>query len=70
VLTWAFPGLWYWSFATRLDELAQNIRDCGGRAITCATDVARREDLERLVGRAVAEFGRLDVLVSWRTSVT
>ncbi|MBC6462946.1 SDR family oxidoreductase [Actinomadura sp. HBU206391] len=48
----------------RLDELAENIRDRGGRAITCATDVARREDLEGLVGRAVAEFGRLDVLVS------
>jgi NADP-dependent 3-hydroxy acid dehydrogenase YdfG len=48
----------------RLDELAQDIRDHGGRAITCATDVARREDLERLVGRAVTEFGRLDVLVS------
>jgi NADP-dependent 3-hydroxy acid dehydrogenase YdfG len=48
----------------RLDELAQAIRDRGGRAITCATDVTRREDLEGLVGRAVAEFGRLDVLVS------
>jgi NADP-dependent 3-hydroxy acid dehydrogenase YdfG len=48
----------------RLDELAQDIRDRGGSAITCATDVARREDLERLVGRAMAEFGRLDVLVS------
>lgn len=48
----------------RLDELARDIRDGGGSAITCATDVARREDLERLVGRAVAEFGRLDVLVS------
>ncbi|MCW2904783.1 MAG: oxidoreductase [Streptosporangiaceae bacterium] len=48
----------------RLDELAQAIRDRGGRAITCATDVTRREDLEGLVGRAVAEFGRLDVLMS------
>ncbi|MFL6053387.1 MAG: SDR family oxidoreductase [Actinoallomurus sp.] len=48
----------------RLDELAQGIRDRGGRALTCATDVARRDHLERLVDRAVAEFGRLDVLVS------
>lgn len=48
----------------RLDELAQDIRDRGGRAIGCATDVLRRKDLERLVGQAVAEFGRLDVLVS------
>jgi NADP-dependent 3-hydroxy acid dehydrogenase YdfG len=48
----------------RLDELAQSIRGGGGRAVTCATDVSRREDLERLVGQAVDEFGRLDVLVS------
>ncbi|MEV0310449.1 SDR family oxidoreductase [Nonomuraea fuscirosea] len=47
----------------RLDELAQDIRERGGRAIGCATDVLRRQDLERLVGAAVAEFGRLDVLV-------
>jgi NADP-dependent 3-hydroxy acid dehydrogenase YdfG len=47
----------------RLDHLARDIRDRGGRAIACATDVTRRGDLERLVGQAVAEFGRLDVLV-------
>ncbi|MFI7614875.1 SDR family oxidoreductase [Nonomuraea terrae] len=49
--------------AQRLDELVQDIRDRGGRAIGCVTDVLRQEDLERLVGAAVAEFGRLDVLV-------
>lgn len=48
----------------RLDELAGTIRERGGRAITCATDVTRRSDLERLVARAVEEFDRLDVLVS------
>jgi NADP-dependent 3-hydroxy acid dehydrogenase YdfG len=47
----------------RLDALARDIRDRGGRAVACATDVTRREDLERLVDRAVTEFGRLDVLV-------
>jgi NADP-dependent 3-hydroxy acid dehydrogenase YdfG len=47
----------------RLDDLAQDIRDRGGRAVACAVDVTRREDLERLVDRAVTEFGRLDVLV-------
>lgn len=50
--------------AERLDELARDIRDRGGRAISCVTDVTQPEDLERLVGQAVAEFGRLDVLVS------
>ncbi len=47
----------------RLDDIARGIRDRGGRAITSATDVTRREDLTRLVEWAVAEFGRLDVLV-------
>jgi NADP-dependent 3-hydroxy acid dehydrogenase YdfG len=48
----------------RLDELAHGIRERGGRAVTCSTDVTRSEDVERLVGRAVEEFGRLDVLIS------
>jgi NADP-dependent 3-hydroxy acid dehydrogenase YdfG len=48
----------------QLDEIAAELRDRGGQAIVCATDVTRRDDLERLVGTAVAEFGRLDVLVS------
>src|ERR1700759_77804 len=48
----------------RLDDIASDIRDCGGAAVTCRADVARRADLERLVGTAVDEFGRLDVLVS------
>jgi NADP-dependent 3-hydroxy acid dehydrogenase YdfG len=48
----------------RLDDIAREIRDGGGTAITCRTDVAHRADLERLVATAVEEFGRLDVLVS------
>jgi NADP-dependent 3-hydroxy acid dehydrogenase YdfG len=47
-----------------LDAIAAEVRDRGGQAIVCATDVTRRDDLERLVGTAVSEFGRLDVLVS------
>jgi NADP-dependent 3-hydroxy acid dehydrogenase YdfG len=47
----------------RLDELVQGIREGGGRALSCRTDVTHREDLEQLVDRAVQEFGRLDVLV-------
>lgn len=48
----------------RLDDIAAEIRAGGATVVTCATDVARREDLEGLVGVAVDEFGRLDVLVS------
>jgi NADP-dependent 3-hydroxy acid dehydrogenase YdfG len=48
----------------RLDALVQEIRSSGGRAASLRTDVTRREDLVQLVELAVAEFGRLDVLVS------
>jgi NADP-dependent 3-hydroxy acid dehydrogenase YdfG len=48
----------------RLDEIARGIGDGAGAVVTCATDVTRRADLERLVGTAIDEFGRLDVLVS------
>jgi NADP-dependent 3-hydroxy acid dehydrogenase YdfG len=48
----------------RLDDIAREIRDRGGAAVTRRTDVARREDLDRLVATAVDEFGQLDVLVS------
>ena len=44
----------------RLDKLAEEIRDQGGRAISHATDVTRREDLQGLVDAAVTEFGRLE----------
>jgi NADP-dependent 3-hydroxy acid dehydrogenase YdfG len=45
----------------RLDVLAAQLP---GPVVVCRTDVTRRADLERLVVRAVGEFGRLDVLVS------
>lgn len=48
----------------RLDELVNDIQNRGGRALACQTDVRQRADLERLVERSVATFGRLDVLVS------
>jgi NADP-dependent 3-hydroxy acid dehydrogenase YdfG len=48
----------------RVDAVARGIRDAGGRATGRVTDVTRPEDLQQLVGTAVAEFGRLDVLVN------
>lgn len=50
--------------ADRIDDLAQTLRDQGGRAISCPVDVTRPADLERLVEVAVTEYGRLDVLVA------
>ena len=48
--------------ARRTDELAKVAARVGGIAV--ATDVTRREDLERLRDRALAEFGQIDVLVN------
>jgi NADP-dependent 3-hydroxy acid dehydrogenase YdfG len=47
----------------RLDALAEEIREGGGRAASYATDVTKLADLQGLVEGAVADFGRLDVLV-------
>jgi NADP-dependent 3-hydroxy acid dehydrogenase YdfG len=48
----------------RLDRLAAELRADGASVVATTTDVTRRADLDRLVGCAVDEFGRLDVLVS------
>jgi NADP-dependent 3-hydroxy acid dehydrogenase YdfG len=48
----------------RVEQLADEIRERGGRAVALATDVRRRDDLIRLVDAAVTEFGQLDVLVN------
>jgi NADP-dependent 3-hydroxy acid dehydrogenase YdfG len=48
----------------RLERLATELREQGAAVLVDTTDVTRREDLDRLVGRAVDEFGTLDVLVS------
>ncbi|PGH43158.1 NADP-dependent 3-hydroxy acid dehydrogenase YdfG [Micromonospora sediminicola] len=48
----------------RVERLAGEIRERGGRALALATDVRRRDDLVRMVDAAVTEFGQLDVLVN------
>jgi NADP-dependent 3-hydroxy acid dehydrogenase YdfG len=48
----------------RLETIAAELQSDGARILTRATDVARPDAVERLVGAAVDEFGRLDVLVS------
>src|SRR5213595_1737679 len=46
------------------DEVAAQIRAAGGTAVANADDVADWDGAARLVATAVAEFGRLDVLVN------
>jgi NADP-dependent 3-hydroxy acid dehydrogenase YdfG len=48
----------------RLDRVADELRAAGASVLTVTTDVTNREDVDRLVSRAVDAFGSLDVLVS------
>lgn len=50
--------------ASRLDETANSIRARGGQALAVQTDVSRPEDCTALVEAAIAEYGRVDVLVN------
>ncbi|MCS7483744.1 SDR family oxidoreductase [Umezawaea endophytica] len=47
-----------------LDGVAREIRAAGGQAVAVVTDVTRRQDVQALLAAAVAEFGRVDVMVN------
>jgi glucose 1-dehydrogenase len=46
------------------EALAQQVRALGDRAIGVQADVSQVADLQRLVAAAVAEFGRVDIMVN------
>lgn len=48
----------------RLEELAGQIRDAGGRAITITADVTDRDQATQAVATTVEELGRLDTVVN------
>src|SRR5262245_34882997 len=48
----------------KLEETAQLVRAAGRRVLTVATDVADPAQCQALVDAALAEFGRVDVLVN------
>jgi NADP-dependent 3-hydroxy acid dehydrogenase YdfG len=50
--------------ATRLEQIADDLRANGADVIPLQVDVTSREDLDRMVQAAVDRYGRLDVLVS------
>lgn len=53
--------------ARTLDKLrshAGNIREAGGRALPVRTDISRLGDIEEMVKKTLAEFGRIDILVN------
>ncbi len=47
-----------------LDAVADEVRALGRRCVAVATDVGVPAEVDRLVARALAELGRLDVLVN------
>ncbi|WP_336980591.1 SDR family oxidoreductase [Brevundimonas nasdae] len=48
----------------RIEALVAEITAAGGKAIALATDVTKRDDLQRLVSAAVETYGRIDVLLN------
>ncbi|MFH1017729.1 MAG: SDR family oxidoreductase [Pseudomonadota bacterium] len=50
--------------AARLEHVAQEIRAAGGDALVVACDVSREEDCRNWVPKALARFGKIDVLVN------
>ncbi|XUL86425.1 SDR family oxidoreductase [Streptomyces galilaeus] len=48
----------------RIEAIAQDIREEGGRAATCVVDVTKAEDLQHLVSTTIDRYGRIDVLVN------
>jgi NAD(P)-dependent dehydrogenase (short-subunit alcohol dehydrogenase family) len=50
--------------AATLEIIAADARDAGARVLAVPTDVSDRDQVRSLVEQAVAEFGRIDVLVN------
>jgi len=50
--------------ASKLTEVAAEVRAAGRRALEVPTDITNAADCKRLVERAQAEYGRIDVLVN------
>jgi len=48
----------------KLHELVQMIEKEGGSAIAVPTDVAKRDQVERMVEQAIQAFGQVDILVN------
>lgn len=48
----------------QVEEVAEEIRGMGRRALALPCDVLQREQLEHLVAKTLEEFGRIDVLVN------
>lgn len=50
--------------AERIEAMATEIRQNGGQALAIAADVTQLADMNRVAAAAMAQFGRIDVLVN------
>lgn len=48
----------------RIEKLANEIQESGGKALAIATDVTQRDQVKKLVDSAVEKFGRVDVILN------
>jgi len=48
----------------RIEKLAKEIKDNGGKALAFAVDVTQRDQVKKLVDATVEQFGRVDVLLN------
>jgi NADP-dependent 3-hydroxy acid dehydrogenase YdfG len=48
----------------RIEKLAYEIQESGGKALAIATDVTQRDQVKKLVDAAVEKFGRVDVILN------
>jgi 3-oxoacyl-[acyl-carrier protein] reductase len=46
------------------EAVAREVRERGVKAIAVLADVARKDETDRLAARAIAEFGRVDILIN------
>src|SRR5712691_1909549 len=46
------------------DAVAQEVRARGGKALSVLADVSKKDQVDSMVSRALAEFGRLDILIN------
>lgn len=54
----------YNSHGEPAEQLAERIRQAGGRAIAVGADVSKEEDVDRLFAKTLDTFGALDILVA------
>lgn len=47
-----------------LDAVVEEMKDARGKVVACPTDIMKEADVEALVSKAVADFGKLDYFVN------